>query len=177
MITYGLPSLFAVCMMFLGFYRHKVYLLVALWVSAILLIWHHRIAGGSVLGPHFDYNHAVWYSLDLIVLVVSILGLVIKETMPVSVRKIMVAFLVIVCIADGLLFINVWVNAYFMENRKPNTPLLEVAMVKPTSYCHHHKIFYKVGVDGQWYYMCPDYYGLLPSIGKLDKPPELMHAK
>lgn len=154
--------------------KHRNYLLAALWLSLIATILHYQTASGEILGSYFDYKQATIYSVNLLVLLVSSIFLIaisIKEHAGKALR--FIASLFFACFITGgvLLLINIWINAHFLGDRMPNTPVLQVATFKKTDYCSYRYIFYKVSRDGKISYMCPNYYGLVPSEGNLDAAP------
>ena len=51
---------------------------------------------------------------------------------------------------------------------------MQVALFKKADYCNYKYIFYKVAKDGAVTYLCPNYYGLIPSIGRLDISPDFI---
>src|SRR5438105_1599410 len=55
--------------------QRKNYIVVAVWLSLIALVLHYRASGGEILGSYFNYSHATIYSLNLIVLISSIIYL------------------------------------------------------------------------------------------------------
>jgi len=148
----------------------------ALWISLIALLLHYQTAGGEILGTYFGYKNAAIYSINLIVLIITLLYLFFH--LPIFQKKpgryatgLISAFLVV---GGILLLINLWMNACFIENRRAGTPIMQVTTFAPIDYCTHQYVFYKVGLDGHINYMCPNHYGIIPSIGKLEISPEFL---
>lgn len=157
--------------------QRKNYVVVALWLSLIALVLHYRASGGEILGSYFNYLHAAIYSLNLIVLVSSIICLLLTSMDDIQNRVLRYAagFLSAGLITGGaLLLINLWVNATFVENRLAGTPILQVATFNKQPYCGYRYVFYKVGKDSRVRFMCPNHYGLLPSVGQLDTAPNFV---
>lgn len=154
--------------------RRKQLITLALWLSLIALLVHYRTSGGEILGVYFDYTHTLIYSINLIVLVICALYLLLayaRESSTSWIRygsSLLAAFATVGAI---ILLINLWVNARFIENRLPGTPLLQVSTFGKLDYCNYNYIFYKVDNHGYLEYLCPNYYGLIPSTGRLENVP------
>ena len=152
------------------------YIIAALWLSLIALILHYQTAGGEILGSYFGYQNATIYTINLLVLIITLLYLFIKIPILKGNLSRYVTGIVSSCLIVGSVFllINLWINAYFIESRRPGTPVLQVARFTALDYCSYRYVFYKVGVDGQIGYMCPDHYGVIPSVGHLDSLPDVL---
>lgn len=175
---HSLFPVLGVVFLFLGIkLQRKNYIVVALWLSLIALILHYRASGGEILGSYFNYPHAFIYSLNLIVLISSIICLLLTSIDEIQNRvlRYTTALLSASLITGGaLLIINLWINAVFVENRLAGTPILQVATFNKQSYCGYRYVFYKVGPDSIVSFMCPNHYGLLPSIGQLNTAPSFI---
>ena len=171
-----LPLLGAISLI-IGIKMERVnYIIAALWLCLIALLLHYQTAGGEILGSYFDYQNAAIYSVNIVVLLATILYLFLKlplfkGTLFRYLTGFISAGLVVGCL---LLLINLWINAHFIENRRPGTPVLQIATFTPLDYCSYRYVFYKVGLDGKISYMCPDYYGVIPSVGHLDVLPDVV---
>lgn len=155
--------------------QRKNYLLAALWLSLIAIVLHYQTAGGEILGSYFDYKQAAIYTINFIVLLVSFICLMMPLAASSSHKSLRLGtgFLSALLIAGvTLLLINIWFNAYFLSDRMPGTPLLQVATFKKLDYCNYRYVFYKVSEKGKVSYMCPNYYGLIPSQGYLSTAPD-----
>lgn len=156
--------------------QRKNYLLAALWLSLIAIVLHYQTAGGEILGSYFDYRQAAIYTINFIVLLVSFICLMMPLAADSSQKifRLGTGFLSALLIAGvALLLINIWFNAYFLADRMPGTPLLQVATtVKKPDYCDYRYVFYKVSEKGRISYMCPNHYGLIPSHGYLQTAPD-----
>lgn len=178
--------LLGIILLFLGLKKQRPnYIIGALWLSLIALLIHYQAAGGEILGSYFDYKNATIYSINLCILISTLIYLFFK--LPMLQKKsircftgLISAFLIV---GAAILLINLWVNAYFIENRREGTPIMQVASFAPLQYCNYRYVFYKVGADDRISYLCPNHYGILPSIGYLDVSPEFLlnhltrHAK
>ncbi len=168
--------LISIFLLILGIrYKYKNYVILALWVTVISIALHYHLAGGEILGYYFDYIQAFIYSINLLTLLACILYLIFyfgSETR--AFRYISSLLGAISIIGIGLLLINLWINASFIENRMPGTPILQVAAFKKLDYCSYRYVFYKISQDGTLKFMCPNYYGLIPAVGVLTSAPDFI---
>lgn len=169
--------LIAAVLLVIGMKVGRINLVVAaLWLSLIALLLHYQTAGGEILGNYFGYKNAAIYTLNLVVLVLSLIYLLFK--LPIFHSKLAryLTGLISACLVVGSLFllINLWMNAAFIENRRPGTPIMQVISFEPLAYCSYRYVFYRVETDGKVGYLCPNHYGLVPSIGKLEVTPEFI---
>lgn len=148
----------------------------ALWICLIALVLHYQTAGGEILGTYFDYKNAAIYSVNLVILIIALLYLFFHLPLFQKKPSRYITGLISACLLVGgiLLLINLWMNAYFIETRRTGTPIMQVTTFAPIDYCTYRYVFYKVGLDGHINYMCPNHYGVIPSIGKLEISPEFL---
>lgn len=167
--------LIGILLLIIGFStKRKQLITLALWLSLIALLVHYRTSGGEILGVYFDYTHTLIYSINLIVLVICALYLLLSyasESNSSFIRYGSSLLAAIATVGAIILMINLWINAHFIENRLTNTPLLQVATPAKLDYCNYSYIFYKVDNHGYLEYLCPNYYGLIPSTGRLENVP------
>jgi multisubunit Na+/H+ antiporter MnhE subunit len=173
----NLIPLLGVIFLFTGINAQRInFIIAAFWLSLIGLILHYQTAGGELLGSYFGYQNATLYSINLLVLVASILYLLFR--LPLfkkrSYRYLLGLIAACLIIGVAILLTNLWVNAHFIEHKKPGTPVLQVATASPIVYCNYRYVFYRIDNDGKVSYMCPNYYGILPSVGHLDVTPEFV---
>ncbi|MGQ3887729.1 type I secretion system protein LssZ [Legionella sp. CNM-1927-20] len=155
--------------------KYKSYVVLALWVSIISIALHYHLAGGEILGYYFDYVQAFIYSINLLTLLACIIFLIFQFSSQIRVFRYISSLLgAISIIGIGLLLINLWINASFIENRMPGTPILQVAAFKKLDYCSYRYVFYKISQDGTLKFMCPNHYGLIPSVGVLTAAPDFI---
>lgn len=157
--------------------RYKNLITAALWLSLIAIIFHYQTSGGEILGSYFNYNHALIYSLSILVLLFCLIEILIgfaRESTRMGIRYTITFIISASIISVMLLLANLWINARFIENKKPGTPVLQVATFKKLDYCNYNYVFYKVSSDGKVSYLCPNYYGLLPAVGNLDAAPDYL---
>jgi len=156
--------------------QRKNYVVVALWLSLISLVLHYRASGGEILGSYFNVYHAATYSFNLLVLIAIILYLLLTSfSKQGKFLAYSAAFLSAILITgSALLLSNLWINAYFVENRLAGTPILQVATFTKQPYCDYKYVFYKVSADKAVWFMCPNHYGLLPSLGQLPSAPNFV---
>lgn len=175
-IHYLLPVL-SLLLLAVGIIKHHVhYVLIALWVTLIILVLHYYHAGNEILGPYFDYQNAAIYTLSLLVLNIALFYLILYA--PVLRTKYIrhaAAFLGALLVTSSiLLIINLWINAYFIENRLKDTVVMQVVSFTPPAYCDHEYLFYKIDPSGHVGYLCPNHYGLIPAIGALEIAPDFI---
>lgn len=65
----------------------------------------------------------------------------------------------------------------FIENKMAGTPIIQVALINKPDYCSSKYVFYKVNLDSSIMYLCPNYYGLIPSVGSLAVGPDFIAAQ
>ncbi len=152
------------------------YIITALWLTLIALLLHYQTAGGEILGHYFGYEHSSIYTLSILILLVALFRLFFRASflqgqfIRYSTGLASVFFLA-GCV---LLIMNLWINAHFIENRRPGTPIIQVATFATLDYCSYRYIFYRVNPDGKVSYMCPNHYGVIPSIGDLNVTPDFV---
>ena len=175
-IHYLLPAL-GVLFLIYGVMRQRInYVLIALWVSLVTMLLQYQIAGTEILGSHFNYKQAGLYSLNLIILVAALLYILFQ--LPQLRNKYIRAGIALISASlitgSVVLMINLWINARFIESRLPGTAVMQVVSFTPPPYCPYRYVFYKIGPEKQIHYLCPNYYGLIPSTGKADKVPDFI---
>ena len=156
--------------------ERKSYLIAALWLSLIALLLHYETAGGEILGSYFGYRNAAIYSVNLIVLITSLIILLYhlpqfhkKASRPFA------GFISAAIIVGALLLLaNLWINASFLENRRPDTIIMQVTTFKPLNYCKYRYVFYRINRNGKIGFLCPNHFGILPSIGQLEVAPNFI---
>ncbi|CEG56948.1 hypothetical protein [Legionella fallonii] len=168
--------LIALVFLIIGIKRNTIYYVISsLWLSLIALIIHYQSSGSQILGSYFNYTNAAIYTLNLITLFIALIR-VISHLSNNSIAfkyisSLMQSFIAIGCL---LVITNLWINAYFIENRMDGTPIMQVALLKKADYCNYKYIFYKVTTNGTIVYLCPNFYGFIPSIGHLSISPDFI---
>jgi hypothetical protein len=155
--------------------RHKNLIVIALWLSLIAIVLQYQTSGGEILGSYFNYYHTSIYTLTIIVLLICLIDVLFsfaKVAVNKSVKYLTAFIAAFSSISVILLLVNLWVNAQFIEDRLPGTPVLQVATFKKLDYCSYSYVFYKVSQHGKMSYLCPNYYGLLPAVGHLKLAPD-----
>lgn len=175
-VIHCLFPLMALVFLIIGINRKAIYFIIsALWLSLIALVIHFQTSGGEILGSYFNYFNAAIYSVNLIILLVSFIWVIAHLSSENTLFKYMSSLIKsIIVIGSILLLTNLWINAYFIENRMDGTPVMQVALLQKPEYCSYRYIFYKVAADGTVLYLCPNYYGLIPSIGQLEISPDFI---
>ncbi|MGQ3892255.1 type I secretion system protein LssZ [Legionella sp. CNM-4043-24] len=151
------------------------WVIAALWLSLGAILIHYQTAGGEILGSYFDYKESFLYSASLLIILVAVVYLLrgfTREHPSRGLRTLISLMLAIMTTGVVLLLANLWINARFIENRMPGSPVLQVGTFQKLDYCHYQYLFYTVNKAGQAAYLCPNYYGLLPSVGTLESVPD-----
>lgn len=175
-INYLLPFL-SVILLILGITKKGInYILIALWLSLIAFLLNYQMAGGEVLGSYFGYGNAAIYTLNILIILISLLYLVFQfPKLHTQYMRLFTGFVAsLLIVGSTLLLINLWINANFIENRLEGTAIVQVVSKNPPEYCPHRYIFYKVNTNKKISYLCPNYYGLIPSVGHLEVAPEFL---
>lgn len=150
---------------------------IAIWTDLLAILLLYRLARGEILGLFFNYTNGLLYTINLIILILSISYIIAHSRFfkANKMRRYTTATISSLLIVGGiLLLINVWTNAYFIETRKAGIPVLQVATLGHNPHCQYAYVFYKITPDGNASYMCPNYYGLIPRIGRLDTVPSFI---
>lgn len=151
------------------------YVILSFWLSFIAVVITYQRAGGEILGYYFNYSQALIYTISIVTLLASILYFLIHlESKNLLLRYLSGFIAAVLVISALLLLINLWINAFFVENRLPGTPILQVATFKKVDYCAYRYVFYKINKDRSIHYLCPNHYGLIPSIGRLTTTPDFL---
>lgn len=98
--------------------RRQHYIIAALWFSLIACIIHYQLAGGEILGSYFDFEQASIYSLNLIILVITILYIVLTAVSGCKkwIAYLTASFVLLLVVLVTLLLANLWINAHFLSD-------------------------------------------------------------
>jgi uncharacterized membrane protein len=175
MINFTIPFIAAI-FLFWGFYKKiNLMIILSLWLSLFALVSHYQLSGSEILGGYFNYLRAIIYSINLIVLAVAAYHILANfKSSSLLLNSVYSGLKVILFFGFIVLFANLWVNAYFIEQRMENTPVIQVATLKSNQLCKYKYIFYIVNKEGELHYLCPNRFFLLPSIGKVKTKPEFL---
>lgn len=175
-VIHGLFPLIALGLLIIGIKRNTIYYVIsALWLSLIALVIHYQSSGSQILGSYFNFLNAAIYSINLIILFIALIKVISHLSSNSPLFKYTSSLLQSFIVIGSLLVItNLWINAYFIENRMTGTPIMQVALLKKADYCSYRYVFYKVSTDGSVLYLCPNHYGLIPSIGRLSISPDFI---
>lgn len=175
-VIHCLFPLIALLLLIIGIKRKAIYYVIsALWLSIIALVIHFQSSGGEILGSYFNYINAAIYSANLIILFIALVRVIDHLSSDSALFRYVSTFIKsLIVIGSVLLISNLWINAYFIENRMTGTPVMQVALLQKPEYCSYRYIFYKVAADGSVIYLCPNHYGLVPSIGRLEISPDFI---
>jgi hypothetical protein len=161
----------------MGFRKNNLYyVLLSLWIALLAFFIDYKNAGGEILGSYFDYHHAFMYSINIIVILAALgFTLITLAKQGRNLLRILSGFLGAALVTGGLiLLINLWINANFVENRLPGTAIIQVISNSPPEYCHYQYVFYSLNTNNKVSYLCPNFYGLVPSTNTLETPPEFI---
>ncbi|RUR16005.1 type I secretion system protein LssZ [Legionella sp. km535] len=175
-VIHCLFPLIALVLLIIGIKRKAIYYVIsALWLCIIALVIHFQSSGGEILGSYFNYMNAAIYSANLIILFIALVRVIDHLSSDGALFRYVSTFIKsLIVIGSILLISNLWINAYFIENRMTGTPVMQVALLQKPEYCSYRYIFYKVAADGSVIYLCPNHYGLVPSIGRLEISPDFI---
>lgn len=162
-----------------GLHRKAIYYVISsLWISLIALLIHYQSTGGQLLGDSFNYINAVLYTLNLLILIISLLRVITHLSIDHPLFAYISSFGKAILVMGSILVLtNVWINAYFIEHRMAGTPIMQVATFSKNDYCSYRYVFYKVDADGSVKYLCPNHYGLVPSTGTLSVSPDFIASQ
>ena len=171
--------LISLILLIVGVKRDSIYYIVsALWLSFIAIMIHHQLAGGDIFGSYFNYTNALIYSVNLIVLSIAVICILSHlQTEHIIVKYISGFIKSFIIICSFLVVLNLWINAYFIENKLENTPIVQVVLMNKPDYCDYKFIFYTISKDGEASYLCPNYFGLIAKVGHLAKSPEFLSTQ
>ena len=171
-IQYFFP-LIALILLVIGMKRPSIhYVVSSLWLCLIALLLHFQLSGNEIFGNYFTIDHAAIYTFTLLVLITSLVYILFHLSINSSVARYSSSLISALMVVSALLFItNIWINAFFIENKKTDTPIMQVAVIEKPDYCSYKYVFYKVNPDDSVSYLCPNYYGLIASVGRLSTNP------
>lgn len=174
-LLFPLVSLAALCIALAT--TKKNFLTIALSLSLAGIILDYQSANGEMLGNYFNYKNALIFTINGLVFlsafVALVLNLVSKAT-SLLIRYINGLISAFIAVGLFIFFINIWINAYFIQNRMAGTPILQVGTFKTLDYCNYPYIFYKISEQEKINYLCPRYYGLFPATGELKTIPDYL---
>ena len=174
-IQYFFP-LIALILLIIGIRKNAIhYVISSLWMSLITVLIHFQFAGNQIFGTYFGYLNAAIYSFTLLVLLLALIRVITHLSSNNPNFKYTASLMKALLFVGALLVItNLWINASFIENKKTGTPVMQVALFDKPNYCSYKYVFYKVAPDGAVMYLCPDYYGLIASVGRLSTSPDFV---
>lgn len=178
-IVYALPLL-SLLFIILAMKKSSLnYALAGLWCSLIAIIIHYQLAGDEIFGNYFNYYHAGLYTINSILFIscgIYVASLLKSNINNKNTAGFVTLFGALIVTAIIVLTTNVWINAFFITSKYKNTPILQIARIKQFDFCPHSYTLFKISPDGSVKYLCPNGYGLLPAIGKLNIVPTYIKA-
>jgi hypothetical protein len=174
-IQYFFP-LIALVLLIIGMQRKTIhYVISSLWLSFIALLIHFQFSGNQIFSAYFDYMNTAIYTFTLFVLLLALIQVITHLSISNGIVKYIGSFINAFLVVSALLVItNLWINAFFIENKKEGTPIMQVALLDQPDYCHYKYVFYKVMPDNSVWYLCPNHYGLIASVGHLATSPDFV---
>ncbi|ARB91095.1 type I secretion system protein LssZ [Legionella longbeachae] len=170
--------LIALLLLIIGIKKRAIYYMIsALWLSLIAMLIHLQFSGNQIFGTYFNYYNASIYTSNLLILLITLIYVISHLSTGSTLRYVysfVNAFLVVIALVS---IINLWMNAFFIENKMEGTPIIQVALINKPDYCKSKYVFYKVNIDTSIMYLCPNYYGLIPSLGRLAVSPDFVAAQ
>ncbi|KTD41199.1 hypothetical protein [Legionella parisiensis] len=168
--------LIALILFIIGTKKSAIYCIISsLWLSLIAALINFQFAGNQIFGTYFGYLNAGIYSFNLLILVLSLIHVMSHLSINGPAFKYTSTFINALLVVGAIVVIsNLWINAFFIESKMEGTPIMQVALIDKPDYCESKYIFYKVNQDSSVAYLCPNYYGLLPSIGHLATSPDFI---
>jgi hypothetical protein len=151
--------------------------LTALWCSLIAVVVNYQLAGDEILGSFFNFYNASLYSINLILFIASIIYTLylLKSHIQSKILSRLASLIAAVLVtAIAILFINLWLNAFFVEKRFTNTPIMQVATQEKFSFCDYDYVFFKITPDAKVAYLCPNGHGLIASTGIVSPLPKFL---
>ena len=171
--------LIALMLLIIGIGKNAInYVISSLWLSLITVLIHLQFSGNQVFGSYFDYTNAAIYSFNLLILLVSLIRVIFHLCASTAIYKFSSSFISALLVVGAFLVItNLWINAFFIDDVKPGTPVMQVALFAKPDYCDYQYIFYKIASDDSVKYLCPNHYGLIASLGSVSKIPDAIAAQ
>lgn len=169
-------SLVTLCCLIMGWARSKIALLMtSLWLSFAQLLLLYYYSGQEILGSYFSYERSGLYTLDLLVFFTALCLFQRRAKTKLNRRgiwRISQLGLAGLACAITVLLINLGINAWFLHNRAPQSPVLQVANMQPLRYCEYGYVYYKLDKRQRVQYLCPNRFGLIASTGTLPELPD-----
>ncbi|KTD00746.1 type I secretion system protein LssZ [Fluoribacter gormanii] len=172
----SLFPLIALILFIIGIKRKAIYYIISsLWLSLIALLIHFQFSGNQIFGTYFNYLNSGIYSFNLIILLLALIVVISHLSINTTTFKYTYTLINALLVVGAFVVIsNLWINAFFIENKMEGTPIMQVALFDKPGYCDSKYVFYKIDHDNSVAYLCPNHYGLLPSIGHLATSPDFI---
>lgn len=168
--------LIALMLLIIGIRKNAInYVVSSLWLSLITVLIHFQFSGNQIFGSYFDYTNATIYSFNLLVLLVALIRVIHHLCAGTAIYKFTSSFIsALLVVGAFLVMANLWINAFFINDVKPGTPMMQVALFTKPDYCNYQYVFYKIASDDSVKYLCPNHYGLIASLGGVSKIPDVI---
>lgn len=168
--------LIAFMFLIMGIKRTAIYYIISsLWLSLIAILIHFQVSGNQIFGTYFNYFHTIIYSFNLLVLLAAFTRIISHLGVNNSALKYTFSFInALMVVIVFFVIVNICINAHFIENKMEGTPIMQVALFNKPDYCNNKYIYYKVDPDAKVMYLCPNHFGLIPSVGRLSVSPDFI---
>lgn len=175
----SLFPLIALVLFIIGTKKNSIYYIISsLWLSLIAALIHFQFSGNQIFGTYFGYLNAGIYSFNLLILVLSLIHVMSHLSINGPAFKYTSTFInAFLVVGTCVVISNLWINAFFIENKMEGTPIMQVALFDKPEYCESKYVFYKIDKDSLVSYLCPNHYGVLPSVGHLATSPDFIAAQ
>ncbi|HHT0591682.1 TPA: type I secretion system protein LssZ [Legionella anisa] len=168
--------LIALVLFIIGTKKKAIYCIISsLWLSLIAALIHFQFSGNQIFGMYFGYLNAGIYSFNLLILVLALIHVMSHLSINGPAFKYTSTFInAFLFVGACVVISNLWINAFFIENKMEGIPIMQVALIDKPEYCENRYIFYKIDENNSVTYLCPNHYGLLPSVGHLAASPDFI---
>lgn len=109
--------LIALMLLIIGVKRNAIsYVISSLWLSLIAILIHFQVIGDQIFGTYFNYTNAAIYSLNVIILLLSLIQIISHLSTRGNALK-YTCSLVNAALVVGTLFVitNLWINAFLLK--------------------------------------------------------------
>lgn len=154
-------------------FKQKEQLINAFWCSLLTIFLNYYFSPKTLFGGSMDITIALPFSISIIAFLMISTRFVYLYHSKNAWLKIITGFIFAAITAFLILFlINLWLNVYFVSNRFPKTPIIQMANINRQQTCKHPYIYLKITPKANIQTLCPYGYGLIASIQNLtDIPP------
>ncbi|HHF7390599.1 TPA: type I secretion system protein LssZ, partial [Legionella anisa] len=138
--------LIALVLFIIGTKKRAIYYIISsLWLSLIAALIHFQFSGNQIFGTYFGYLNAGIYSFNLLILVLALIHVMSHLSINGPAFKYTSTFINAFLVVGACVVIsNLWINAFFIENKMEGIPVMQIALIDKPEYCESKYIFYKI---------------------------------